>query len=453
MPIFKYLVANKERKKLSGTVEAPDETTARTELNNLGFSILSLQETANVPAPNSSLTKYVFEAIDKNSKLITGTIPAKNKKEAFDKLNSGYSLTVTGIWKEGSSETDIAQARQQGTSLLQEKILETPKEKTLNEEKEEQFVKTKIETIIKQVNILLNSLDKELDLDKKAEIHQKINKLLRIKSSKNLNYILTTAEDLLTHVQGLEKNLQEKGYATKQLSLHMSTKKLLDELNRSSKPQSISADILSKIEKWEQLHTEDEKQKNVSTAFLHSLFKKIKRIFSTPPAIQIIKEQIKIYNKQLWEFAKLYFKEPAKEYKDKVKNSIKSIWKARKKAVHSLSQAKKLLKQRSKVSSEEKHYFMSFIEELNGLTGWLLAFYLIYYFISLYLTTKNFGLESIPQGFYLFESNIFKYILVIIFLLHSTTSLKVNFFRKNLIANIILPSCFLVFSIIVLLNF
>ena len=70
MAIFKYSVANTEGKKLSGTVEAPDESTARTELNNLGFSILLLQETFEQPKLDASLSKFVFEAIDKNSKLI-----------------------------------------------------------------------------------------------------------------------------------------------------------------------------------------------------------------------------------------------------------------------------------------------------------------------------------------------------------------------------------------------
>ncbi|MBD3360225.1 hypothetical protein GF366_00315, partial [Candidatus Peregrinibacteria bacterium] len=95
MAIFKYTVANKEGKKLSGTVEAPDEQTARNELNNLGFSILTLEETKEAPPETEHMTKYEFEAVDKNSKLVTGSIPAENKEEAFKKLTEEYLLTVT----------------------------------------------------------------------------------------------------------------------------------------------------------------------------------------------------------------------------------------------------------------------------------------------------------------------------------------------------------------------
>ena len=105
--ILKYTVANKEGKKLSGTVEAPDENTARTELNNLGFSILLLQETKETPKIDSSLIKFIFEAIDKNSKLISGSIPAKNEEDALNKLSTEYSLTGSAIWLENSTSEQI----------------------------------------------------------------------------------------------------------------------------------------------------------------------------------------------------------------------------------------------------------------------------------------------------------------------------------------------------------
>lgn len=456
MAIFKYTVASKEGKKLSGTVEAPDEATARGELNNLGFSILSLKETKEMPKVDDSLTKFEFEALDKNSKLVSGTIPAESKEDALNKLSLEYALKVTAIWEHGATQNEIQAARQQGMQQFQEELVEQQgesAEEKLQHQKEEQFTKNKIENIIKEIYELLKSFDKQLSLAQKNEINKKINKLLRIKNSKNISYILKTAEDLLKFIQSQEKDLKEKGFQDKQLELEIKTRKMLDELNRSSKPKTISEDIIRKIENWEAAQVKSGGDKKTSTKILKKILLSIKNYFKTPPEILVIKEQIKVYNHQLWEFSKLYFKEPAKEYKQKVKNSLRTIWRARLKAVHSLKQAKKLLKQRRRKERAEEHLLLSFVEELNSLTGWLLAFYLIYYFVSLYLTTKNFGFLSVPNGFLVYESQIFKYILAILFLLHASTSVKLNFFKQSHLASLIIIPIFLFGSIIVLLNF
>lgn len=456
MPIFSYTVANKEGKKLSGTVEAPDEQTARTELNNLGFSILALEETKEIPKIDSKLTKFVFEAIDKNSKLVSGTIPAENKEDAFKKLQSEYALTITALWEEKASEEEISKARIEGTKSLQDELVQEEEEeekKDIKQQKEEQFTRTKIEYILREVHKILQIFDKEIDIEKKAEINKRLNKVLRIKQSKNIAYILTSAKDLLKYIQEQEVQFKKKGNQEKRLQFQIQTKKLLDELNKSSSPKTISEDIISKIENWENAHDKKEENEKPSTMFISNILGKIKSLFTTPPQFKAIKEQIKVYNHQLWEFVKLYFKEPAPQYKAKVKASLKTIWKARKKAIHSLAQAKKLLKERKKAERIDENLITSFIEESNSLTGWLLTFYLIYYITSLYLTTKNFGLAEIPRAFFVYDSQIFKYILVIIFLLHTTTALKVNFFKKSIIASFVLAPIFIFGSIVVLLNF
>lgn len=464
MPIFKYTVANKEGKKLNGTVETENELTARNELNNLGFSILELSQLQEQsPAASTMETaetakRFVFEAVDKNSKLITGTIPSLNEEEAFKRLQTEYSLTVSAIWPKNATNEQITEAKKQGTAALREK-LKLPEssesistEKSPKEEKEEEFLKAKIENILKEVGVLLQEFDKEFDPNQKAEINKKIDKLLRIKHSTNLNYILETANELLEFIQTQEKYLQEKGYQEKQLQLHIKTQKLLDELNQEEHKKSISEDILGKIQRWQNTHIISGQEPSTSTKFLNSILTKIKKLFETPSEITTIKAQIKAYNKQLFAFIKLYFKEPTTEYKEKVKQSIKTIWKARKKAKENLKEVRRMLKMQKREGRVEENLMQAFTEELNAFTGWLLAFYIIYYFVSLYLNTKDFGLTKIPAGFIVYQSEIFKYALVIIFLLHTATALKLNFFKKSITASIIIPPTFLLLTIVALLN-
>jgi len=297
----------------------------------------------------------------------------------------------------------------------------------------------------------LKEFDNDFDKIQKTEINKKINKILRIKNSSNLNYIVTSAEELLTYLKEQEKALREKGLNDKQLGLSIKTRSMLDDLKKTNRPQTIADDIIKKIEIWEEKHKYDNSR---FIKLIQKLLEKIKEFFTTPPEIQNLKDQISGYNKQLFQFIKLYFKESTPEYKLKIKESIKTIWAARKKAKTEISRIKKEMKEKNQLSQElrEEPFLPSFIKELNTLTGWLLAFYIVYYFIALYLTTKDFGLSNIPKNITVYQSHTFKYILAIIFLLHAATSLKVNFFKKSVIADIILIPAFLITSTIALLN-
>lgn len=465
MAIFKYTIANKEGKKLNGSVEAPDENTARLELENLGFSILLLAETKETPKTDSTLGKFAFEAIDKNSKLVSGTIPAKTADEAISKLQTEYELNVSAIWPENSTKEQIENARKEGQKRIQTQIQTpvTPQQATnvatetttqnLEQEKKVQFIKEKIELTLKLVNELIQKFDQELAPDKKVEINKKIDKLLRIKNSTNVDYILESANDLLKFLEEQQKSLKENTHQEKRFEFQVQTQKLLQTLNQREHEKSLKEDVLEKIEDWQKTHLENPEKASLGAKIINSILVKIKNIFTTPPEVEAVKIQISTYNKQLWEFVKLYFKEPTPEYKAKVKNTLKTIWQARKTAVANLAIIKKQLKNQGESNKSEEKVVFPLIQEINALTGWLLGFYIIYYFLSLYLNTKYFGLASIPSSFHVYETHLFKYILVITFLLHSTSALKINFFRNSTAANFILPPLFIFASITTLLNF
>lgn len=459
MPFFKYTVANAEGKKLSGTVEAPSEESARTELNNLGFSILVLTQSENLPKINPDHSKFIFEAIDKNSKNITGTIPANTIDAALSKLENEYSLTITAIWPENVSEQEINLAKISGAKRLQNKLL-TPKAATNDPQKEEntEFTKEKIENILKQVYELLQKYDKFISKEEKNNINKKIDKLLRIKNSTNLDYILATAEELLNEIKNQEQFLKQKGLEQQQIEIRLKTRQLLNTLHEAPKPKSLSTDIIDKIESW--------KQKNTGTGagqFLEKFLNKIVEFLKEPPEITEQKQQIKNYNSQLFDFIKLYFKEPTPEYKEKAKKAMASIYQMRKKAKAELKRLKAKKSTTTKTENintanpltskpERESVFSQIIPEINNLSGWILAFYITYYFISVYLNTKNFGFEP-SRAFLIYDSVIFKYLLVLTFLLHSATSIKINFFRNNMTADIILFPAFFFLSILAILNF
>ena len=466
MALFKYTVANKEGKKLSGNVEAASEQNARDELNHLGFSILSIEkvETQQIAIKTDSV-KFEFEAIDKSSRSIKGSILDKTKENALNRLEKEYELTILGIWKEGSSQNEIDDSKKERMEIIKKTLEEikarkdTPdaiEESIAEAQSEDRLLKEKIENIIQQVFKLLEKYNKDIEKDQMVEINKKIDKLLRIKNSTNLDYIYATAEDLLNFIKSQENTLLQKGLQDKRFELRMETRSLIDELKQTQKPKSLSEDILNRINSWQIKHTETAQKKlGFFNTIINSLLLAIAKTFKTPPEIKAVKEEIKIYNTQIWELIKLYFKEPTPEYKDKIKQSIKGIWQARKKAKEKIKEIKNNLSQKSSKEkpSETKGVIRSIVEEISSFSGWILTFYMIYYFSAIYLTTKDFGLENIPKGFTLYDSHLFKYIFAIIFVLHISLAMKLNYFKNSKIASILLTAFFLIAGTIVIFNF
>lgn len=464
MPVFKYTVVNKEGKKLSGSVESTDELLAREELNNLGFSILSLSlsQEAKVDedeAEKSGKKKFVFEAKNPQGQNVTGTIPATDEFEAYKRLVQEYELSVNAIWLNNLPGQDIQEARIRGTRHFQE-LFEDQQEKNTQEEvksaerqKKELLVHTQVENVLKRVADILTEYDNLIDADQRKEIDKQVEKLLRIKNSNNLEYIISSTEELLNFIESQEESLKKKGYLDKRTKLKIRVKEMLQTLHKTTKPKSLSEDIVGRIQLWQQKNIKKAMKMPFYITFTNSILEKIKNFFTTPEAIQVLIDQIKSCNNQLFEYAKMYFKEPTPEYKAKVKNALSIIWNKRQKTIKTLKETRKRLKEenqkdkKTKEKTGEKTFFENLEEDLSEFTGWLLAFYLIYYVVTLYLSSKNFGLGSVaslPKSLRFYDTQIFKYALVVVFLLHCALSLKVNFFEKNKLASLfIFPITFL----------
>ena len=209
------------------------------------------------------------------------------------------------------------------------------------------------------------------------------------------------------------------------------------------------------------------RKQNAILKNLNKILGALQSIFETPPEIMEMEAKIRGYNTQLWELAQLYLKEPTPEYKQKVKDSLSTVWTTRKKTKQELKELRARLKNKplaaksaggnlSNDTGETQtsgNFLSAFMDEVNSFSGWLLAVYMIYYFVSLYITTKDFGLSAIPKGFFFYDSHIFKYLLTILFLFHCSLSTKTTFFRNNMMASVVLVPLFFISSTIVLLNY
>ena len=165
----------------------------------------------------------------------------------------------------------------------------------------------------------------------------------------------------------------------------------------------------------------------------------------------MIKTQLKSIRAQEWGALKIAIKS-AKDTRQAAIENFKELY-AQDKAIRAKLRTVKQLRYEKNLMIRKKRevYFM---EEISTFSGWLLLFYLSYYFVGHYVTTKGIPLNPVLGiPFDLGTSVLFKYLLVIIFLVHIATSIKLNFFLRSQIATILLGTATIFLSLMVVFNF
>lgn len=454
---FKYIATNREGKKLTGLINAPEESTARTQLNTLGFSILDIKKVDGGAATDSDLDKFEFEAIDKTGKKIKGTIPAQTALLAYQRLVEEYHFDVlTFVPIKATAEES---ERWKGVGLQE---LKNQYELQLHDKKiaegiiplieSAEFLKKKeklireVDAILERIKNLLHNFENTISPDKKAAIQGYIDKLLRIKGSNNLDYIANTCKELLSKAQGEELFLENLEHHKERNALMMESQKMLLELNKAiATKKNVSLQIKSEFK------TLGEKLKNTHWHFLLKPLQIIETWLQTPREMEMIKTQLEAIREQKWDALKIALKAP-KETRSAAWEEFKKIRRQEKEIAEKKKNLKKLRIEKKRLIRREHNLYT--LKELNAFTGWLLAFYLTYYFIGYYSETYQLGLKPLLQIPFTFkDSALFKYLLALVFLLHAGTSVKLNFFARNAAANWILGGIMVGLGMLTLFNF
>lgn len=452
---YQYTATNTEGKQLNGVINTASEDEARTQLNNLGFSILSLQESQNTIETKADLTKYEFEAIDKNGKQVKGTLPAKTPFLAYKRLADEYHFTLQYLAATTASPEEKINMRQAGLEQLKNQYdLEKnqhPIEASAPLTEDPKFLAERdtllreVDRILKEVNTLLARFETKISPEKRAEIAGIIDKLGRIKSSNNLEYIRHTSKELLKKVQEDEIFLAEQDHDEERHAILQESQRMMLELGQKSAAQ---VDVGVQIK--ESLSNVEKKLKGTSFEFLLHPLNGIKAWFTDPPEVERLKTQQSVLRSQQWQAFKMALKTP-KTLRQSAWENVRDISIQKKEIRKSLHDLKHRRDNSHLLIKKEKHVF--FLEELNSFTGWLLFFYLLYYFVGHYVTTRGLPLRpllGIP--FDMGESVLFKYLLAFAFILHAGLSLKLNFFLRNKTASMVLVSSVLAASLLILFN-
>jgi len=461
MPKFRYTVINPDNKQLQGTISAPDESSARGELNELGFSIVSIDEIAEwEAAAEAEIPTFEFASTDKNQKRVVGTIQAENDYAAFSRLITEYALEVEYVIDNNLPEAKKEKERKKGAFSLYDKYeeeqqankaKESTDEKDLREfEKVQSVLKQQIEFVLSKVKEMLDLYEKDMKPETKDKIKKKVEKILRIKNSTNLDYIRKSTEELLTYLQKEEIFLHEEQRIKEKTKMLVEAQGMMMQLKKGKSKSSLS--ISDSLRQWYQEHITDNDNPSSIDKFAGTIIAALIGIHNETPEILEIKQEISTNNDRLKQFIIMYFQAPSPEFKAETKESIKNLWQTRKKLKKKLKAEMQKIKEQ-KIQSNEATGMEKLLSEIHSFTGWLLTFYLIYYFASIYAVSKDFGITEIPFFFYIYRSAFLKYFLATLFLFHSALSVKLNFFKRNEAATLIITPVFLVSACLIYFNF
>lgn len=443
MAQFQYTAVNSSGKKLSGLIGAATEEDARKQLNVFGISLLAIQKTAETaaqtitkePGTTAELPKFEFEAFDKAGKKVIGTIPASSRYKAFKRLMEEYQFEVSYVVALGASEEARAKAKAEDLAALkaeyeaQNKVTdqEVIAEKKISAEFEEQrkLLLQKVDFILEKIKGMLVTYQGELKPDSQKIIQGTIDKLLRIKSSTNLDYIQSTSEELLKKVQDQELFLHKEKMQSQRDHLKLEAQKMMATLH--SKPAA--ANITQNIEDIQEKLNESDNQ----------LFKGIAAFiarFLPTPEEKALRTKISTVNRDIWTYRKIVWTAPAGA-KAEARQSLQALIDEKKRLSQELRAMITERRNRGKEDTEEP----LITEEVNHFLSWLLAFYLVAYFFSHYVSAKTFpGGNPLPGDFNLLSSGTLRHLLLSVFLWHVLLSFRVEYLRyKNWANLVVLP--------------
>jgi hypothetical protein len=415
---FSYIALNHEHKKLTGVVSGEDEKEAREKLHNLRLSIIVLTRTSDDASETGIQTEtgeegiltFIFEALDTKGKNVKGTIDAESRKTAFYRLLSEYNFEILSLC---DTKVPLEERGEKGKQGLEELAFEIEAEfgavqydplddflfdtKT---ERSDEFLNARnelienVEEIVERAKQVLEEFEEEINADEYRTIKMKIESLMRLRLSNNLKYIQDLANELLTFIDSVVRKHVES--SSDDLEVH-------SPMNIAEKEENISGHlrVLSQVkgisERMGTLlgvtkktsHFRKKKkrregmEKNMAPSrfglFLRvvkKMFWSLKRILFTRSAAVRRQHLGKIYE---------YFEDIYRIFQTPIK---KLPLMERKIDIEETKQQEKQVMEGVFMKKYQKTAFHQFLQEIHLFFGWLLAFYIIYFYISSFVLIK-----------------------------------------------------------------
>ena len=455
---FSYIALNQKRRKLTGILSAEDESEAKEKLHEMGLSIISLEkapddakETVKMQDEEEQFSTFVFHVADSHGNETRGTIDAKDRKTAYYRLVSEYNFQVFSLCDISVPEDLQEEEGKKGLEELKQEIelefgISAQFTKEDEEEKEESITQTEeflemkkdlveqVEEVVEQAKMVLEKFKDTLSGEEIRAIQTKIDHLMRLRLSNNLKYIQDLADELLGEIDDtLKKHTQGE-------EVEILPHEEEDILSEAYVPQRDEDSTLAHIQqisrrmqrllggyKKEQRRIQLKKKKRKHFPRLKLFFRSVHKILWS------IKRMLTAKNRAV----RMRYMQQLRGY---VRSATK-IFTLPKKSLATIEQEIEAREKEDalleaewdKIEEFQKTFFLRLFEESRLFFGWLLGFYIAYFYISLFLLTKfptdskfhHFLYQSITSQFPFLALGIF-------FLIFLGLTLIIRFARNNM---------------------
>ncbi len=414
---FSYIALNPDHQKLTGILSAEDKEEAREKLHALSLSIVSLQQEADdaevtndLPGEGEeAIITYIFHVYDPKQNEVRGSIDAPDRKTAYHRLMSEYKFRIISLCDESVPEEireeegrkgleDIAEEVKFEFGISEKDLLDSGMEieshvNEANEEARKEIV-ANVEQIVARAEEILEKFDEELTGDEVHAVRNKIDTLMRIRLSNNLKYIQDLADELLVAIDTtMQQHLDT--VITNQDDSFKDTGKNLDEAGRLAYFRDLTSRMTNLVDGYNKSKRKLKRRRKKSKTT------KVKKPITNPAIIRTILV-FKNFKKLLGTMQRLIFSKSSvvrKQYVQQLKEHLREFihifkipdYELIPGGVDAANMVEALAKEKVERGDTAKHeqtLFYRLLQEFHLFFGWLLAFYIVYFYFSVYVLVK-----------------------------------------------------------------
>jgi hypothetical protein len=452
---FAYTALTGDNKKITGVLDVENEAAAQGELHKMGVAILQVKQITDeeyeklkasqeAVKDEKGIQTFSFVAADPSGKEIEGTIDAEDAYSAYKRLKEEYQFRISNLFEAGATddikEASKAQIATFEAQLEQEKaILEAQGggEKKGDDDDEEEEETEINKELIEEIDRVIINTKKVMETHSELfsnelikEIENTLGTLERIRTSNNVKHITEVSNELYELVSNPDKTEGEAGEAFHSLKDQIGdsalvrrefeiyqkalqatgVKKVFENIAKrlkdmtappdeeSGKPAGPIGKIKAKIHNITKGYTE-RKRKLAREELIKKAQKKPKGKFgvfmekfsaymkTTNPILKKArkKEMIRAFHHLIGKETLSEKEELEREAKKQVEKQQKAEQKEAVKAVEKET--------RETAGPKAKKNLTGFFVEVDSFLGWLLSFYIIYFYLVGFSLEKNIGLS------------------------------------------------------------
>ena len=476
---LKYTALGNNSQKLEGVLDADSIEAGRDELHKMGLAIIAINEVSEEEAAHSKnsateakkqegISTFYFLAQDSQRKEVNGTIDSKSANSAFRRLMLEYGFEVLNLYPEGASNPEAASLQPQfsmwklemedeGIDLNKRKISQRKGELEESEKMDVEVI-NEIDQFIINTKALVDKHSQKYSDAFLREIKKTLGELEKIRASNNLKHITKVCNNLYELISNPDQiELASDNEAESEAAYQEAISRLKSNGFVSNPFQFLESQnlekrfpVLGKAHELvnrigEKLGRKKEAQKNAQqrkrNRFLGRILRKLhgKSDDESPRFIVVIKKFFSYLTASSPILRRAKKQEMLKSFKA-WKNQRKQVALTKKTDREAKKSDHPIVDQKTQKAGAEvrpKKDYSLFFMELDSFVGWLLFFYLLYFYLSGFAIEKNIGL---PQEIVLksFNSPLIINISILLLMAHLTLNLKIRYFRSNFLGSLFL---------------